>query len=224
MIIRLKRLLIFLYFLKFMSSNQSLKEKLLEFSKEEPNRVRHRLELGEEISANLHAGCFVYFIDDIEIYKRIGNSDDPNEFYLAVGQALKPISMENLPRVFPSNERINGRIKAPFSRTVNERLGDCLEKSILVQLGSQVYTDSFLITGLFLHDEIRRFYPHAFNIVYHDGISYLVDAQNPVIFHVNETRTEVSYAVPVSGFDGKKFEIEERWRLGRSYFLDFPIE
>jgi len=107
---------------------------------------------------------------------------------------------------------------AQFSVAVDEGVGECLEKAILVQLAAQRRDQSFLINGALAEDGDVGVTYHAFNIVCRDGVLFLLDAQNPFI--VDAQACIRHYIVPVQGIhENGDVIVPEEYRAGRTYAL-----
>ena len=192
-------------------------EELQRIERERPHAVRSTLRVGDEVSRNFHRGSFVFRMDDLEVYKALGAFADDTSFYLAIENQFRVMVTDDYLRVFPSHEREGTSIIAPFSRPVHARVGDVLAKSVLVQLAKQNATVSFLVYGLFSHDQAPRTTAHAYNILFANDRPRLIDAQNPMI--VGQARQVVPYEVPIFGIDANRIVIEEKWRAGRNYAI-----
>jgi hypothetical protein len=194
-------------------------ENLLDtLTEQQSENILKSIQEGDRISANLYQGNFIYRIDDPIVDQELGTFPDDASFYLKISHELKPMGMPI--SVFPPDDKgEDGRIVAPFSRAVQQRKGDCLEKSVLVQLRKQREGYSFLIKGLLLHEALPYSLIHAYNIVFQDEKPFLVDAQNTVIVPSHNGKTELPYVVPIVGLNKKEFVIGEGWSNGRRYSL-----
>ena len=192
---------------------------LSSLAEERPTLVRSKICIGDLISRNLHLGSFIYQIDDLEIGKELGAFFDDTSFYLALEAKLRKFTTADYLKIFPPESKKEGRMVTPFSATVKEGVGECLEKAILVQLRQQPKTLSFLIHGLLGHDATRRNFAHAYNIVFINDQGYLVDSQNPTIVKLGEEKTLVPYVAPFTGIERDRVIVHEQWRAGRIYQL-----
>lgn len=200
----------------------NIKERLIESASKYPDFIKFRINSGDRISLNLSGNSFVYEIDDPEIYKELGSFNSDLDFYLQLHILFETRNLHHF-SLFPPNGN-QGPIVTPFSTAVRRRIGECLEKALLIQLAKQDNTDTFFVKGLLKHESMRGVIPHAFNIVYYDGNPFLIDAENPMIVINGDKRTTVPYFVPVIDFDGIKFEIDSKSKAGRTYSLDQPRE
>ena len=165
-----------------------------------------------------------YVIDDPNIDRRLGHFPDGAVPYKKIYETLKS-SLEGILKVFNNSSRIN------FSKVFNARVGQCLEKAILVQLAAQRARPSFLINGYLSvkengeKEDVKSpepLEPHAYNIVFKDGKPFLVDVENPLINP--STGKIIPYIVPILGIDNEEHTIilskeYEKWRVGRIYYL-----
>jgi len=198
-----------------MTLQDQIKHQLLEIEAQRPNIVKSRLELGDEVSKNHYRGSFIYTIDDPEIYKDLGEFENDFAFYLALDSQIRQITMADSLKLFPPSKDDEKIPLIPFSTVVKDRVGECLEKSVLVQLAKQDSIQSFVIYGLITHDQMRGNILHAYNILLQSDKPYLLDAQNPMIFK----EKTFPFLIPILGIDSNRILIEEKWRAGRSYSI-----
>lgn len=175
-----------------------------------PKVVMSKLEKGSVVQKSMGLS---YEIDDTDIYKKLGDFPEGAVPYGPAHRALES-SLGKLFTLF------NGRERIPFSEAFNAKLGECLEKAILVQLSAQKGEASYLINGVLEEENVVGAGGHAFNIVYRNGNPYLVDAENPL--RKDETgKITNPYIAPLIGIDEKtgQFIVPDEWKQGRRYYL-----
>lgn len=201
----------------YMIPPQRLKAHLEEIAQSTPH-VFGKLYQGMELPRNLHRGAFGYVIDDVKVYRRVGNQPD-DAFFRALW-FLNSFDGLTFQIMFPPAERgPEGRIIAPFSRPIMRGYGECVEKSVLVQLAEQERGDCFLVYGLLAHAKAPRPSAHVWNVLWREGMPYLADAQNPAIVGKGGKKMEFPFVVPLEGMNERQFLIAESWAVGRSYSL-----
>ncbi len=187
-----------------------IKQYLEQFAHERPDTVMAKLNPGDTVrkSAGLE-----YEIDDVAIYKRLGDFQAGAVPYGKIYHALEPSKGKIIQSFKNSN-------KLPYSEIFEKGIGECLEKAILVQLAAQTGRDAFLINGLLGMEEngIEPIDWHAYNIVFKEGKPYLIDTQNPL--RVDETgKVTHPYIAPVLGISEGEFQVPPEWKQGRTYAL-----
>ena len=187
-----------------------LKLYLESLAEHHPKEVIERLSIGDKVQKS--AGL-IYEIDDINIDKKLGNFSEGAIPYGQIYQTLKN-SQGGIYALF------NGLSEAPFSRIYNARIGECLEKAILVQLSAQRGRKSFLINGNIAEDDKVGVGSHAYNVVFKNGKPFLVDVQNP--FGKDSTgKITLPYIAPIIGVkEGyADFIVPKEWKQGRTYSI-----
>ena len=109
----------------------------------------------------------------------------------------------------------------PFSEMFNAKLGECLERAILVQMAAQRDNGiSFLINGALLKHGEDCVESHAYNIIVRNNRAFLVDAQNPLRVDT-EGKVSVAYIAPINRISGEinGIEVSSEWEQGRTYML-----
>ena len=117
---------------------------LEELAESHPRVVMNKLEKGSVVQKSMGLS---YEIDDTEIYRQLGDYPAGTVPYGPAHRALE----SSLGKVF---NLFNGRARIPFSEAFNAKLGECLEKAVLVQLSAQKGEASFLISGVFEEDDV----------------------------------------------------------------------
>ena len=103
----------------------------------------------------------------------------------------------------------------------NAKIGDCLERAILVQMAAQRDKGiSFLINGALLKHGDEHVESHAYNIVAVNNRAFLVDAQNPLKVDENG-KISSAYIAPINRISGEinGIEVPSEWECGRTYML-----
>lgn len=184
-------------------------ELLRRFSREKPRSVISKLSLGDIVHKS--AGL-TYVIDDDQIVRRLGDFPKGAIPCGAIYRKLKGDSSQVV-------KHFLGRSQIPFSEVFHAGLGECLEKSVLVQLAAQEQEESFLISGALEQEgEVGAGF-HAYNLVARQNQLFLVDAQNPV--RVEADGKVHVYVAPVEGITGDYGEIQvpKIWKMGRTYCI-----
>lgn len=190
--------------------NSEIRQCLEELAESYPKVVMSKLEKGSVVQKSMGLS---YEIDDAEIYRQLGDYPVGTVLYGPAHRALES-SLGKLFTLF------NGRERIPFSEVFNAKLGECLEKAVLVQLSAQKGEASYLINGVLEEEDVVGAGAHAFNIVFRNGNPYLVDAENPL--RKDETGIVTNpYLAPVLGIDEKtgQFIVPDEWKQGRRYYL-----
>jgi hypothetical protein len=194
-----------------MFSQSELKACLTELSKHDSYNIKTKLNPGDLVVKAF--GVYFYQIDDVRLHERFGDISRLDEFLERLYHNLDP-EQANIDELFRESKVV------PFSKAVNANLGNCLEKSVIVQLAAQQRTDCFLMGGFLDEESEEGLHPnigHSYNILYGDGIPYLVDAQKPLI---KDDGTIIPYAVPIIGLSANaEFIIPKPWHLCRTYSL-----
>lgn len=152
-----------------------------------------------------------YEIDDIDIDKNLGDFPEGAIPYGPIHRELES-SPGRIMRLFGNRSRI------PFSQAYNSKVGECLEKAILVQLAGQRNRATFLIHGALAQDNEVGVELHAYNILFKNGSPFLIDAQNPLGKDSSGNITH-PYIAPVIGIENGDFKFADEWRQGRTYSL-----
>ena len=181
------------------------------------NLVRPRLNIGDRIEKSW--GCD-YEIDDFNVYEKLESYDPKNIPYGPVSRALKTILFGNF-KLFQDSSRVeNDRTIVPFSRVLESGIGECLERAVLMQLASQDFRRSFLISGLVSLDHELCVSRHAYNVIFSGNNPFLIDVQNPLAVDASKKVTH-PYCAPIErlDWDSGRFVVPENWEQGRNYFL-----
>jgi hypothetical protein len=191
-----------------MIKREEIKPYLKNIERKHPNIVMNRLKKGSLVQKSFG---LKYQIEDPDIDRQLGDFPKGAVPYAAIYKEMEP-SMGKILQLFSSNKTI------PFSSAFEAKLGQCLEKAILVHLAAQRNRDSFLINGVLgLEDEVGV-EPHAFNVVYKDGEPFLVDAQNPLGLD-GMGKVSHPYIAPIIGIENGDFLVLDEWKQGRTYSL-----
>ncbi len=194
---------------------EGIKEYLDELTHALPSTHFSRLDVGTIVQKSWGLN---YEIDDINLDRLLGDFPLGAIPYGAIYKALRTDQSA-------IRQHFSGSNQIPISRMINAGLGECLEKSVLVQLAAQRNRDSYLLNaGMITPDdqEIGLVSSHAYNIVFRDGIPYLVDNQNPKRVDRLGNVKKV-YVVPIVGINEKERELilPENKRLNRTYLLTY---
>jgi len=178
-------------------------------AQENPKCVIGKIEEGQKVSKSWG---LTYIIDDKDIDKKLGDYPEGAILYGPIHRALES-SQKKILKIF------NGESEAPFSRAFEERVGECLEKAVLMQLSTQRNGRSFLINGCIEIDG-DGIGPHAYNVVIVKGEPFLIDTQNPLAKDKNGNVTH-AYVAPIIGFKEKygDFIVPDEWKQGRVYSI-----
>ncbi len=218
-----------------MLAGYDIKQYLEELAQNRPHIVQTKLERGSLVPKSWGLS---YEIDDPEIFQRLGNFPEGMVPYGQIYRALTS-SMGRIWQLFDQEGiEMDGREVLPFSRVFESKLGECLEKAVLVQLSAQKGRDSFLISGLLGEDDGTRWYHgggfskdlnwytqrlrggmyHGFNIVFKNGEPHLVDAQNPL---VEDSNGKIHpYIAPIIGINSAgEIQVPREWQKNRVYAL-----
>ena len=188
----------------------NFREYLLEISKKFPNQLIENLILGSKIQKSW--GLY-YEIDNPDIDKKLGVFPNGAVPYGPIYRHLKDSKKEIM-------EMFNQTSKIPFSKVYNKRIGECVEKSILVQLGIQRGEGGFIVNGcLEIAGEIGAS-PHAYNIVFRDKKPFLIDVQNPLrVDSIGKvTHPYIAPILDISENYGE-FLVPKEWKQERSYCI-----
>ena len=179
-------------------------------AEQHPREVMRRLDLGSRVQKSWG---LTYIIDDPDIDRRLGEFSEGAIPYGPIHRTLRN-SQSGIFAVF------NGSSEAPFSRAYESGVGECLEKSILVQLFAQRDRVSFLINGGLTEEGVVGVVPHAYNVVFKDGTPFLVDTQNPLAKDETGKITH-PYIAPILGIkEGDcDFVVPQEWKQGRTYSI-----
>lgn len=179
-------------------------------SVENPANVIRKLSNGSLVSKSMGTK---YLIDDVNLDKRLGEFPVGTIPYGPIYRKLQN-SFSGIMGLF------SGRDVVPFSEAFNAELGECLEKSVLVQMAAQRGGTGFLINGALDADGDGCVGCHAYNLLARDNQLYLIDVQNPLAV---ESNGQISgpYIAPVTNISGEFGEIStsKEWERGRKYFL-----
>jgi hypothetical protein len=191
-----------------MIPKERVQETLDRWAISNPRQIMPRLVEGARVQKSMG---LAYVIDDLQADKLLG--EFPGIPYGPIFRGLRS-SQNEIRRLF------DGRTEIPISEAVKAGLGECLEKSILMQLAAQRCTNSFLINGSIelASDEVRVGNPHAYNVVFMGEDPYLIDAENPLVV-TPEGKITHPYIAPILSIQNKfgDFEVPEIWKQGRLY-------
>ena len=138
---------------------------------------------------------------------------DKESFCLALETQLRPaLTHEDFKVLFPPENLIDKK-PTPFSKAVRRKVGECLERAVLVQLAQQEKGISYFVSGLYSNDRDQRTFLHAYNIIFEDEKPLLVDSQNPML----GPSGLIPYIVPVTSIKNGVVIVPEEWRAGRIY-------
>ena len=104
-----------------------------------------------------------YKIDDVDLDRKLRNFPENVIPYSPIHRTLEP-SLKRIREIF------NDSSEVPFSRAYEARVGECLEKAILVQLSAQKFREAFLINGCLVRNNAE---PLAYNIIFNRCIKSL---------------------------------------------------
>lgn len=188
----------------------NFREYLKEISKKSPNQLIENLIVGSKVQKSW--GLY-YEIDDVNIDKNLGNFPEGSVPYGPIYNHLKNSKKEII-------EMFNQNSNLPFSKVYNKLVGECLEKSILVQLGIQRGEGGFLVNGVLEIDGEIGASPHAYNIVFRNKKSFLIDVQNPLRLDSTGKITH-PYIAPILGISENygEFLVPKEWKQKRSYCI-----
>lgn len=193
-----------------MSNKKEIIEYLEKFARAKPSAVVNRLSRGSKLMKGLNLG---YEIDNINADEILGVFPIGAIPYRVIHNVLRSNSFEIM-ALFKGSEFI------PFSKVMKAGVGQCLEKSILVQLAAQRAESSYLISGALELDNERGADFHAFNLVVRGDGVYLVDVENP-ISKDKKGNVLSPYVVPVKEITATgNISVPEEYRAGRTYSLD----
>ena len=158
------------------TKTQDLLKLLNHLSEKHPHHVTSKINQGDLIKKSM--GLF-YEIDDPDI-KPILSQVPGNGIYSKVYNHFWKFGSK-VTDLFKDATRQNGKSVIPYSVAVNNRAGECLEKSVAFQLANQNRTNCFMISGSLMEDinDFANF--HAYNIAQKDDRLYLVDCENPLV-------------------------------------------
>ena len=185
-------------------TNGKLLNLLEELAEKYPKSVIEQLDKGMKVQKSFG---LKYIIDDIDIYKKLGNFQKGAVPYSRIHKYLRN-SQSKIINLFKDSSEI------PFSKAYNAEVGECLEKAILVQLSAQKGRPSFLIKGYIMGaDGITGV--HSYNVVFKDEKPFLVDAQNPLY----SNGKIIPYIVPILDIEGKYGDlvVPKEFKQGRMY-------
>ena len=193
-----------------MITETELRPYLEALAEQHPKQVMGRLDRGSKVQKSWG---LTYEIDDSDIDRRLGDFPEGAVPYGPIHRALKN-SQGEIMAVF------NGSSEAPFSRAYEAGVGECLEKAILVQLSAQRGREAFLINGCLAEDDDVGVGSHAYNVVFKDGKSFLVDTQNPLAKDSTGKITH-PYLAPILGIEEGygDFVVPQEWKQGRTYSI-----
>ena len=120
-----------------MISEPKVKSYLEMIAEQYPKSVIKSLKQGSLVQKS---GGSSYEIDDLDLDRKLGNFPEGFMPYGPIHRALRS-SFSGILALF------NDSVVIPFSRAYAARIGECLEKAILVQLSAQRARNSFLIIG-----------------------------------------------------------------------------
>jgi hypothetical protein len=191
-------------------------EFLQDVQKSYPHSVHSRLDKGDLVQKSMDLS---YEIDDPEIYRGLGEYPAGAVPHGKIYKALDN-SKEKILKLFENEgKRQNGKTVLPFSRAYELKIGECLEKAILVQLCAQKGRNGFIVNGYLCEDDMTL-NPHGYNVVFKDSQSFLLDAHNPLEVD-GEGNVTIGYIAPLIGIDTKEMEfiVPHEFRHGRAYVI-----
>ncbi|MBU2503455.1 MAG: hypothetical protein KJ879_00150 [Nanoarchaeota archaeon] len=161
-----------------------------------------------------------YEIDDIKkVLSKIGESKD---FPYGKINGMLRSDAEAIKALFDAEGQTRkGKKVLPFSRVVEEGLGECLEKSVLSHLFLQNFPqvhEHFLVSGNIGSDDGEVGY-HSFNLAKRNGNWVVIDTENP---HEKKNGKVIPYIVPIQGVQASNdlpLKLDETRRNKRKYFL-----
>lgn len=192
-----------------MVEKNDLQNYLESLSREYPGQVVSYLNNGNKIQRSADSR---YFIDNDEIYTRLGKFSRGEILYEPINRRLKDSQIE----IF---NLFNNSCEIPFSKLFESGIGGSLEKAILFQLSSQKNYRTYLIKGfLGRNDEFSQ--SNAYNIVFKNENAFLVDTQNPLLKNSSE-KTSRPFIAPILKTQGRNsnFVVQNEWREGRNYSI-----
>lgn len=183
--------------------------------------VRKQLNEGDRVSIHSHYTNDFWVIDDQDIHLKLPDFQN-NDFPLEAIHNLFSIGNKKRAHLFDEEGEIvyAGDIPIkyrtlPFSKAIEKRIGNCLERSILFQLSQQAFGPSFFVSGWAEIGDIQDF--HAFNILYGEGKLLLADVKP----RDSDNGIYKKYVVPIKGIDTSNGEITLPSHLsdGRKYVI-----
>lgn len=187
-----------------------------EVAKKKVPSVRSRINRGSFVILTKYDGQRAYLIDDLKVFKDLPGFNDkelPLEaiYKLFTGRIKEREELfETEGKTVPPFEKY-----LPFSRAVEEGVGGCLERSVLLQLTQQDERRSFYLAG-------RGVFPnseggHAFNLIEINGNWFIADVKQ---MEPKEDKYK-PYVAPLTEFDISSGEVYVDSKLsdGRRYWL-----
>lgn len=186
-----------------------------EVAKKKVPSVRNRIKRGSFVTLTKYDGKRAYLIDDQKVFEKLPGFDN--------GLPLEPIYKIFTGKIKEREELFEAEGKSalayelflPFSRAVEEKVGGCLERSVLLQLTQQDERRSFYLAG-------RGIFPnseggHAFNLMEIDGKWQVVDVKQ---MEPKEEKYR-PFIVPMTGFDLSSGELflDDKFSDGRRLWL-----
>ena len=199
-----------------MENSDQIRNKLEIITEKYPRNVVKSLSEGDLIQQGW--SNLFYEIDDPEIYCKIGQFPAGMVPYSSIFHAIDGTFIG--PKYFEENGSIKDETTIlPYSKVVNEGVGQCLETAIMVQLTAQKGRDAFLINGSLQEDDEGPYMWHAFNVVFKDDQPFLIDARNPWKVDKNKKVTNPCI-IPIIGIESSgEFIFPEEYRCGRRYSI-----
>ena len=180
-------------------------------AKQYPKQVIKRLDKGSKVQKSWGIN---YIIDDPNIYKKLGEFPKKTIPFKTIHEYLNE-SKKELLTIFNSDSEVL------FSKVYEAKVGECLEKAILVHLFAQNLSGGFLINGFFSEEKNENIgLAHAYNILFKKGEPFLIDTQNPISTDIFG-RVIQSYVAPIIGVEEPygDFKVKKEWELGRKYSI-----
>lgn len=185
-------------------------------------RLERELRKGNRIKKS---ASLVYEIDDPEaIISMLG--DYQNFPYTPIHNKLRPDEDVIMKMFDKYGVRANSDMVLPFSKAVEEQLGECCEKAILSHLFLQQFPfieDKLLVSGSISDDsEALEHRYHAYNLAKRDGQWVIIDTSLP--HGIGKDNKIIPYIVPVIGVNAERMfplELDPQRRNGRLYHIRF---
>lgn len=192
-----------------MIKQEEIKQYLETLSLTHPNIVSSKLNKGDLVKKSF--GGASYEIDDPEIYKKLGDFPEGAVPYGPINRKLSSLK-DPIIHLFMKDSIV------PFSKAYEMEIGECLEKSILVQLAAQGKKDSYLIRGCLGIDTDIGVGFHAYNIIFKDNAPFLIDCELPIAKGASGNITH-PYIAPVLEIKEGEIIVPEEWKQNRTYSL-----
>jgi|GEM_PF-5528764 len=177
--------------------------------------VKNRLNLGSFVVLTKFDDKRAYLIDDQKVFEKLPGFDNglPLEtiYHIFTGRTKEREELFEA----EGKSSLAYELFLPFSRAVEEEVGGCLERSVLLQLTQQDKRRSFYLSGRGIFPNTRG--GHAFNLMEIDGKWQVVDVKQ---MEPKEDKFK-PYVAPLTGFNLATGEIhvDPRFSDGRRYWL-----